>query len=369
MPTSPKHAVRLTAPPETSTQSRGRKQFNTLVKKLEAERARLALWRDAAPEIRAFADSELAPILQALHERSRQLILRLDQVSLEHKLTRKEREKLSDFIRNCAMDMLQGGDADDSIQEIYDRHSAAGLDLDPAMGGDFIREMVGAATGLELDAGADLSSPAAIFKAMREKMEEEVDAIMDEAAAPVRPAKRGARAARQEAEENRVRQSVREIFRKLASTLHPDRETDPAERTRKTALMQRANAAYAAHDLLGLLGLQLEVSQIDQADLDNLDDARIAQYNRILTGQVKEIQAEIAAFAAALAFSCGWDERHHRTPAEMLRDMRADSITLRADVADITAQMERFADIKAVKAWLKHMQSAPSDPGFGNPFG
>ena len=57
--------------------------------------------------------------------------------------------------------------------------------------------------------------------------------------------------------------AVREIFRKLASALHPDRETDPGERARKTALMQRANVAYAANDLLGLLELQFEVDQID----------------------------------------------------------------------------------------------------------
>lgn len=68
---------------------------------------------------------------------------------------------------------------------------------------------------------------------------------------------------------------MRDIFRKLASALHPDRETDPAEHGRKTALMQRANVAYAANDLLGLLELQLEVDQIDQTGLDNLGDDRI----------------------------------------------------------------------------------------------
>jgi curved DNA-binding protein CbpA len=42
---------------------------------------------------------------------------------------------------------------------------------------------------------------------------------------------------------------VREVFRKLASELHPDRETDPAEHARKTELMQRVNQAYKAGDL------------------------------------------------------------------------------------------------------------------------
>ena len=48
-------------------------------------------------------------------------------------------------------------------------------------------------------------------------------------------------------------QSVRDVYRKLVSALHPDREADGAERERKTALMQRANQAYERNDLLELL--------------------------------------------------------------------------------------------------------------------
>jgi hypothetical protein len=99
---------------------------------------------------------------------------------------------------------------------------------------------------------------------------------------------------------------VRDIFRKLASALHPDRETDSAKRGRKTALMQRANVAYAANDLLGLLELQLEANQIDQTGLDNLDDDRIKQYNRILDGQAGEIKAEIIALETSLLTFDGW---------------------------------------------------------------
>ena len=48
-------------------------------------------------------------------------------------------------------------------------------------------------------------------------------------------------------------QSIREVYRKLAGALHPDRESDPQERERKTALMQRVNQAYAKNNLLQLL--------------------------------------------------------------------------------------------------------------------
>lgn len=44
---------------------------------------------------------------------------------------------------------------------------------------------------------------------------------------------------------------LRNVFRQLASAVHPDRESDPDERDRKTALMSEANAAYANLDALG----------------------------------------------------------------------------------------------------------------------
>lgn len=44
--------------------------------------------------------------------------------------------------------------------------------------------------------------------------------------------------------------SIRELYRKLASALHLDRESDLQERKWKTALMQRANHAYSKNNLL-----------------------------------------------------------------------------------------------------------------------
>ncbi len=50
---------------------------------------------------------------------------------------------------------------------------------------------------------------------------------------------------------------LRNMYRKLASALHPDRARDEAERVHKTALMGQVNAAHDAKDLLTLMRLQL----------------------------------------------------------------------------------------------------------------
>ncbi|MFM9436195.1 hypothetical protein ACFDR9_003278 [Janthinobacterium sp. CG_23.3] len=84
------------------------------------------------------------------------------------------------------------------------------------------------------------------------------------------------------------------------------------------------NVAYAANDLLGLLELQLEVEQLDQAGLDNLSEERIKQYNKILEGQLREVERETAEIEYAAAMDMGGEARGRLTPQTMLRHLRVD---------------------------------------------
>ena len=59
-------------------------------------------------------------------------------------------------------------------------------------------------------------------------------------------AKQRARDEKLKIEADETSLSIREVYRKLVSALHPDREPDPQERARKTALMQRVNQAYGS---------------------------------------------------------------------------------------------------------------------------
>ncbi|MDR6450169.1 hypothetical protein J2794_006309 [Paraburkholderia terricola] len=64
--------------------------------------------------------------------------------------------------------------------------------------------------------------------------------------------------------------------------MHSDRETDPQDRDRNTALMQRANQANSKNSLLHLLELQLELENIDQSAINNIGEDRLKHYNKIL---------------------------------------------------------------------------------------
>lgn len=358
-PTS-QRAIRIAAPAAANTLSRVRKQFNTLVRKLEEERVKLALWRAEVPKIRGLAMQELVPLIEAYDGHHRALFFLYDQAWSNPAMSKTDRRKLSDLIYMAGMDLMdRGGGGDPAIKAIYDKHTALAFDLhNLEADAEFLRNMVSDATGIELDADADLSSPHTLFEAMRAKVEEE---LREEHAKP------GAGAARHQAEENKLKQSVRDIFRKLASALHPDREADPAEHARKTGLMQRVNAAYAANDLLGLLELQLEIAQIDQASLDRMDEKRVKQYNQILTAQINDIEDDVMALEASLALDMGLELDRRRSPSSMMRDLRVEIGQMREDVHNIEADLENFRDVKRLKAWLKRYRIGADMSDVGAP--
>lgn len=361
MKPTPQHPLRL-ADPAQSPPSRARKQFNTLIKKLDAARIVLAEWKETLPIVTNKVDQVYRPLLGSHDERLKQMILLLDEMHGHVKLGKRERDKLSAFLSSSAYDLL--GESDDAVlKDIFNRHSGDDFDAAEEETKDQVRRMMGDLLGVEFEGEIDLRSPESMLGAFEAHLGKMYDGAErpapEETPRPKRTADQ-ARERRQAAEAQRMQQSMRDIFRKLASQLHPDRETDETERLRKTALMQRVNAAYAARDMLGLLELQLEVEQIDQASLSSLSDERIRQYNRVLTEQLAELQREIAGFEELASIEMGVDIRQKVTPASMMSALDSDIAALRAGIDVLEEDLEALRDVKMLKAWLKSLPKAPS---------
>jgi len=349
------YSLRIAEPTTKDPVSRARKQFNTLIKKLEATRLRLAAWKETMPAVMRQVEHEFQPLELAYSVHQRALVLLLDQM-FQHKLMgKKDRAKLADLICSIALEVLADGD-DAELKDIYNRHSGGDFDAETEQEGAAFKGMMESILGVQMDADVDLRSPEAMLEALAAQLGQRVDqeqqAAQAKAAARRRPASVLAREQRQAAEADKLKQTVRDIFRKLASELHPDREPDAAERERKTALMQRVNVAYAANDLLGLLELQLESEQIGQTDLNNLSEERIKQYNKILNGQLREIEREIDSIEYSVLEMRG-QARGRLTPQALLRCLRVDIAEMQAKLDAIVADLEAFRDVNKIKAWLK----------------
>lgn len=354
------HAVRVTAQQKTGTPSKLRKQFNTLVKELEAERARLSEWHATLPQIRADADRELNPLYEQAWQQHKALTLLLDTQLDAKGLTKKQREKLGDVVCDMAADLLEDRD-DDDLKRIVEELAGDDLDLDDEDEKELLKgmmeDMFGADAAAEVDTSGSTDEVYQAFaEKMAERMQQEEREHEEHLAKKAGNKKTSSRTARHQAEEVKLQQSVRDIFRKLTSALHPDREQDPAERARKTALMQRVNVAYGANDLLGLLELQLEIDQIDRGSLDRLDDVRIKQYNTILNQQLQDLRHEVMSFEISLLHEFDLPLFPRPTPKSVENMLKDDIAQMRHTLQQIAQNLVNLKDVKKLKAWLKTVE-------------
>jgi hypothetical protein len=81
------------------------------------------------------------------------------------------------------------------------------------------------------------------------------------------------------------------VYKRLVKALHPDLESDPVLRERKSALMQQVTTAYARNDLHALLRLELEWMGGDHLDASRLSDETLAAYTALMKEQVAELEA------------------------------------------------------------------------------
>lgn len=98
-----------------------------------------------------------------------------------------------------------------------------------------------------------------------------------------------------EQKEQQAKLSVRAIFQKLVSSLHPDRELDPERREAKTQLMKEVTIAYENNDLLALLTVHGTVTDGDPSATKKVPGAEIKRLQGMLKLQLAAIKEQISA--------------------------------------------------------------------------
>ena len=340
--------------------SKGQKTFNRLIGKIASQRTRLQVWQETLPRYQKKQAAEFEPLLRTFNAHRMNLVEILDQAYAGPGLGKTQRAKIRDIICTLAPELLAEEDHPD-LKRIYDKHSGSDsgrLDEEEAR---FMKSLAEDILGIEIDESEDLESPEDLLRAVEQKMQEkqaqEEKARRDREARRGKSAKALAKEARLREEEQNTRQSLREIFRKLASALHPDRETEATERERKTLLMQRVNQAYGKNDLLQLLELQLEIEQINPSMINAIAEDRLQHYNKILAEQSAELQSELAQIEGSFAhIDAGYGPT---TPGAVMKSLDASIIDLRQRIASLESDLALLTDIKGIKAWLKDYRIQP----------
>lgn len=367
------------------------KRFRTLMTRIDAARLRLERWRTELPVFAQRHAQQVAPAERRLAALQRQWAFELEQLLLSGRFSRSEQDTLSRWVAELAGMLLSSGksapegedgaadaDADDAaLRALHDRHAPQTFAEIEAQDCQLLRAHVAAATGVNLgdDDGQDdfedwLARARTELGRDDAAQAESTPAEGDPADAPQprRPGSESARRRKASAAEKRAQQdaaaatqSLREVYRKLASALHPDRVepgATPEHRAQRTEQMARANAAYAAGDLLALLTLQLQVEQIDLARAGQLAAAQVRHFNRVLAEQLAEIDSDIAERERAFCTTYGYLPDRRPDPQRLAAFLKEDLAEL--EFAERELQSQRRAlqvDLRRARQVIKRIRA------------
>jgi hypothetical protein len=302
-----------------------RKAFNDLEKRIEAFR-----------QLRA---QKLQPVRAALTRALRETIFAIDRLLDQRGWSRAEQAALRDILTGTAEIVIEVAGEDPEIKAVFNKHS--NLDFDTAKDEDIqrLKAEAEAFTGFDLGGDEGIRSEEDLVQRLYEEM----------AARETKPSKR------REDNAQLARQALREIYRKLASAVHPDRESDAARREEKNELMQRINQAYAANDLLSLFEIQIEIDQLDPEQIGDLGAQRLRHYNRLLSEQLEQLRGKLQALEA----SAGADDEtvdDHFDAQKLEMRLRRQARGLRAEVTRQEQLLRVLANKAATRRWLKQQR-------------
>jgi hypothetical protein len=353
------NSISVSAEPGVTCLTPAQVAFNQLIQQIGKKREQMAEWETLVSNFQQKYSADLLPILDAKNALKAEFVQRLDILHDEKGLSKVERQRIADMILDLAGELLAQRD-DAELRVIYDKYHPIGLDQQEAERLAALKGHFADMTGMDLGDDLDDLSHDEFVERLRERMAAE-QAAADQARAERQPkrkktAKQLAKEQKDEEEAQQIKLSVREVYRKLASVLHPDRETDPQERERKTGLMQRANQAYEKNNLLQLLELQIELDHIDPSALNKLGEERLLRYNKTLKQQLSQLNAEKNQlemnFRARFSIHPS-DLGYNASPASVMRLLAQDIAAHQRDLHRMKRELGEIHDAKSVKMWLK----------------
>ena len=359
-------SLQLAPASDAPTLTPQQKKFNARIKQIEQARQKLLDWEASIATFRMAHGEVLRPLQDALLAGQRQRAHALDAALDQRAWSKTDRATLKGLLLEAVGELLETGLDDEPLKALFEKH--ADVDFEAAQRENVLalKDMAEAMTGMDLGDDDGLDTEEALFERLHQGMNEH--AQTQDAARRAKPEK-GRKAAaqeRREDEDRRATQSVREIYRKLASALHPDRETDPKQRDAKTAMMQRVNQAYEANDLLALLELQLQIEQIDASHIANAGEERLKYYNKVLGEQLDELKAQLQHVEMGFCMEFGFGPGTRLNPGKLGQLVQQTSRAWQSDLAEQRMELLMLDDVAATKRWLKRrrLQWQADDFGF-----
>jgi len=362
------------------------KRFRTLLDKIDKARLCLQQWQEQLPLFAQQYKARVEPEEQRLLALRRAWAFELETLLLGPRWNKGETRTLSRLLLDTCTSLFSAGEqVDEALKALYNRHAEVDFESEEQEQLNMMKAMLERLSGLDLGdetAGSaeELMQRAQKQLAQRQAQEREQnethsthEAQRAQHQGPGRRPSKAQTAAQKRAEEDarQASQTVREVYRKLAAALHPDRtdvDASAEQRAERTALMQRANGAYEAGDLLALLTLQLQIEQVNVAQAAQLAAAQVRHFNKVLAEQLREIEQEINGRQTAFAASYGFLLEQRLDPAQLGRLLKDELRSVQAAAVQLANQRRLLmGEPVQAKRYLKRLrQEQEADEEFGD---
>jgi hypothetical protein len=361
---STKH-LQISSATSTAPLTLDQQRFNFLIEQIEKVRKARAEWEASVVLYHRDDAQKLQPLRASLKAVCRESVFALDLLLDQPNWSKSERVALRDMLRWTAEALLAANANDAELKAVFDKHSEVDFDTGKQIDLERLREEAEEFTGLDLGDGAGIHTEEDLIQRIYEEMAaKEAAAAARKSAKEERQRSRSPAQKRHDDSEELARQSLREIYRKLVSAVHPDREPDPARREAKNSLMQKINHAYAANDLLTLFQTQLQIEQVDAGHIGRMSSQKLKQYNKLLAEQLASLQAAVAEMQKAFRMDHGLQPGSALNPQKVGQLIRQQARKIRAELSQQQQFLLVLANKASIKRWLKQQRAVAREADY-----
>ena len=382
------------------------KKFQKLCQKIEQEQLRLNEWQTAQADIQARASREILPTYAQLREVIFQQIQQLLQQK-QQKVTAAQQTKLDQKIEQLSLQLLDSQQmSTEQVQFLTELLNSYGhhielLDTDDVdlrseaktatesedenveqceqnsfehdeseqerlaqLKLESLKHFLCEEYDLDLDFFDFQNDPLDLddfIKKFEQKMQEqeELDFLSQlssaqKAFAEQQIAREKAKAAKKQQQREEAKklanQSIKTIYLKITAWIHPDREQDEQKKQEKTVLMQQANQAYEANDLLTLLNLQIQLGQQHNLSFAN---QQLKAYNLLLEEQLETLQMQVDDIIYSFNWSQFLYSNRKIKVQDLYRKYEQDYRHVQQKLARAQEILEKYQDLKQLKQLMR----------------
>ena len=340
----------------TAPATPAQKRFNQWVTQTETLARKIEAIRQVTDAHRSAYARSIAPLEKERDGYMRQMAVWLGDRLQRKGLTPKQKEIAIEILCGLAGPLAVRGDT--GMQALHDAHSSDSLaDTKKDAAADMQRmmeEVLGEPLG---DGDTAFDSMEALLHAARQKML--AQEAQHQTAREQRASAKKKKPAQLKKEELAAAQAkdadgaLRTLYRQLASALHPDRELDPQEQVRKTALMKEANAAYERRDLLALLQLQLQTDLADADHVATMAHEKLSALTALVKERVAVLNEELQMLQHQAMAEFGLPPYETFSESSLKHHLLMQQQDLQANIAMMQQDLQRVQDDAHLKRWLK----------------